>query len=342
MAAARWLASAGHRPWLIAPAGVVPARGETLSPRALPFLRQLGWEELLDASVALQGEGRFSIWGGPQLRTAPDDMPGLHLDRARLETVLAESLSAGVDRREVSVTALEHLPAGVRLHLSDGAQTEADAVLDCTGRGALSSGPAAERRRLDMLVAAFQLLPLPEDVEITVATLVEAVETGWWYVSPVPGNRMMAGLFSDSDLLPAGLTRDGALWAALARETLAIAPRLESLGLMEAMARTPPQIAPASTSLAMHLVEGRIVRAGDAAASLDPLGANGIATALWSGIKAAEAALALADGDNSPAQAYERSFLEGIYRHLSTQQALYASEPRFAAAPFWTRRQRRP
>lgn len=340
MAAARRLAMIGHRPLVVAPAGTVAGRGETLSQRAIPFLRQLGWDALLNASVALQSQGRFSIWGGPALRTAGDETHGLHLDRPRLEAVMRESLSASLEHREISVTALEHLPAGVRLHLSDGTQRDADAVLDCTGRVALSCGPAAERQRLDMLVAAFQVFPLPDDVEITVATLVEAVETGWWYLSPLPDNRMMVGLFSDSDLLPAGVTRDGALWAALARNTLAIAPHLESLGLLEAMVRTPPRIAPASTSLAMHLVEGRIVRAGDAAASLDPLGANGIATALWSGIRAADAALALTQGDPAPAQTYERIFLEGIYHHLSTQRALYANEPRFKEALFWTRRRR--
>ena len=115
-------------------------------------------------------------------------------------------------------------------------------------------------------------------------------------------------------------------------------PRLESLDLDTACASLSPQVAPAASIVPTHLVEGRVLRSGDAAASLDPLGANGLATALWSGIQAAEAALALIADDPAPALAYERAFLEGIAHHLSGQRTLYAAERRFTDAPFWSRR----
>ena len=95
----------------------------------------------------------------------------------------------------------------------------AAAAIDCTGRAALSSGAAAERRRLDRMVAAWRVLDLPDDAETAAATLVEAVELGWWYMSPIPGRRMMLGLFTDSDLLPSGVAQDGARWAGLAAGT---------------------------------------------------------------------------------------------------------------------------
>ncbi|RJF76227.1 NAD(P)/FAD-dependent oxidoreductase [Rhodopseudomonas palustris] len=344
LSAARRLLLVGHRPILISPDPAVPNRGETLSPKATTLLEALQWSHLLDADSALPGEGRFSVWGDATLRKAPDhEGLGYHLDRVQFERLMRTALLAGnVERISSSVTAMTHRPGGVELTLADGATISAAAAIDCTGRAALSSGAAAERRRLDRLVAAWRVLDLPDDADTAAATLVEAVELGWWYMSPLPGRRMMLGLFTDSDLLPTGVAQDGARWAGLAAGTHAIAPRLGSLGLDAVAAGAAPAMAPAASVTVSRLIEGRIVRAGDAAAALDPVGANGIATALWSGLHAAAAALALIRGEAGVASTYERDYLQGVSHQLATQRAMYASEPRFAAAPFWRRRQTEP
>jgi 2-polyprenyl-6-methoxyphenol hydroxylase-like FAD-dependent oxidoreductase len=339
MSAARRLAMAGHAPVLVAPFGEAPSRGETLSYKAERFIEALGGAGLLDAATALSGGGRFSIWGSSSLRQAGDENHGFHIDRSRLEQRMAQSLGeAGVERLALMASALEHLPSGVRVNLADGHVIEAPALIDCTGRTAISSGETANRRRLDRLVGAWRVLDLPDDAEAMAATLVEAVELGWWYMASMPGLRMMLGLFTDSDLLPAGASRNGALWAGLAGNTRAIAARLESLGLDTIAGNAPPEIAPAASVTVSRIFEGRILRAGDSAAALDPLGANGLATAFWSGINAADAALALIAGDPVPARAYEQAFLEGITNHLANQKAMYGAEQRFTDAPFWARR----
>ncbi|WP_022724404.1 NAD(P)/FAD-dependent oxidoreductase [Rhodopseudomonas sp. B29] len=339
LAAARSLALAGERPLLIAPPHDVASRGETLSPQALPLLEQLQLGEVVDANNALAGEGRFSVWGDGVLRRADDSAGrGLHLDRARFEQRMRELCDGMAERLDAAVSAMAHRPSGVVLTLADGRIIFAEVAIDCTGRAALSSGAASERRRLDRMVAAWRLLDLPDDAETAAATLIEAVELGWWYMAPLPGRRMMLGLFSDSDLLPRGLIQNGPLWARLAANTKAIAQRLMSLGLDQHLADAPPAMAPAATITVQHIVEGRILRAGDAAAALDPLGANGLATALWSGLAAAEAALGLVESNSAAAEAYERDYLAGIAHHLSTQRAMYQSEFRFADAPFWRRR----
>lgn len=344
LTAARRLMLAGHQPVLITPDPAVPNRGETLSPKASTLLEALRWGHLLDADSALPGEGRFSVWGDATLRKAPDQEGlGYHLDRVQFERLMRTALLADdVERISSSVTVMEHRPDGVELTLADGAVITVAAAIDCTGRAALSSGAAAGRRRLDRLIAAWRVLDLPDDADTAAATLVEAVELGWWYMSPLPGRRMMLGLFTDTDLLPTGVAQDGALWSGLAAGTHAIAPRLESLALDAVAADAAPAIAPAASVTVGRLTEGRIVRAGDAAAALDPVGANGLATALWSGLHAAAAALALAKGEASAAASYERDYLQGVTHQLATQRAMYASEPRFADAPFWRRRQTEP
>lgn len=338
MAAARRLTLAGHRPLLLAPQAEVPGRGETLSPKALPLLEQLGWAHLLDDGTAFAGEGRFSIWGNARLRRADDPHgAGYHLDRARFETAMAAELS-GFDRHIGTARALHHHPDGVVVTLADGSTIDAAVLIDATGRAALSSGPAAGRRRLDRLVALYGVVALPDDAELAPATLVEAVEMGWWYMAPVPGQRMMLGLFTDSDLVPKGAARNGTRWLDLVASTQGIAARIDSLGLADTLAACAPHSAAAASIVNAQLVEGRIIRAGDAAAALDPLAANGLATALWSGDAAAQAALALLDGDPREAETYERAYLFGIAGQLETQSSMYGAEGRFGAAEFWRRR----
>lgn len=338
MSAARALMLAGHEPVVIAPPGKVPARGETLSPRALPFLEKLGWESLLDGAAAIRGEGRFSVWGGVALRRAQgDEGLGFHVDRLLLETRMAASLE-GVLRVPQLVSGIEHRTDRVVIRLGNGEETSAPVAIDCTGRAALSSGGAANRRRLDKLVALWTVVALPDDVETLAATLVEAVALGWWYTSVLPGRRLMVGLFTDSDLLPGGASRRGFALNGLLADAPNTASRIESLGIEAALAAGVPEVSAAASVIGSRLVDGRILRAGDAAAATDPLGANGLATGIWSGMTAAEAALALLDGDGAAAERYEQSYLEGIARQLGSQLGLYAAERRFADAPFWSRR----
>lgn len=340
MSATRRLILVGHRPVLIAPEGLVPARGETLSSRAKPVLEKLGWLKLLDEAVAIPSGGRFSVWGTSRLnRSEADDEPGFHIDRPRLEARMAASLDqSGVTRHRHSVTRLEHQPDGVSVHLGNGQVVEVAAVIDCSGRAAVSSGENAKRRRVDRLVALWAVLDLADDVETLAATLVEAVELGWWYTSILPGRRLMVGFFTDSDLLPTGASRLGSPLGALLASAPNTATRIESLGLMAALTNCHREVSPAASVIGSSVVEGRILRAGDAAAATDPLGANGLAAAIWSGTMAGEAALALLNGDRGPAEDFERSYLEGIARQLASQTSLYAAETRFPNAPFWARR----
>jgi 2-polyprenyl-6-methoxyphenol hydroxylase-like FAD-dependent oxidoreductase len=341
MACARNLLRRGCRPLLIAPGHDVANRGETLSFRAFPYLESFDWLGLLDAETAIACQGRYSVWGGAALRRDTfhqEGASGWHIDRQRLEARMAESLDAdGIERLRSEARQLSRSPAHVVVDLADGSSIEAEFVVDCSGRASVTSGPETLLRRVDKLVACYAIFDLEADVEALPATLVEAVATGWWYMSMMPGDRILLGFFTDSDLLPAGLRKDMNLWADMASQTSAVSARLTSLGI-DVAGCAQLQFAPASTATMSKLIDHRIVRAGDAASALDPLGANGLATALWSGIQAAESVMGLFAQDDTASRQYERQFLEGIASYLVTQSAIYASEHRFPDAPFWRRR----
>lgn len=342
MACARTLMRQGIRPLLVGPRQDVATRGETLSFRASPSLATLGWLDLLDEETALPSQGHYSVWGSGALRRGSlhqEDMAGWHIDRPLLEARMAATLDAdGVERIFAEARELARSPTGVIVPLADGSLITTEFIVDCTGRCAITSGGDASPRRLDRLVACYSIFALDSDVESVAATLVEAVATGWWYMSMIPGGRMLVGFFTDSDLLPPGLRKDIQLWAGMASQTTVISARLASLGIDLTMA-AELEFASASTVTATRLIESRIVRAGDAASALDPLGANGLATALWSGVRAAESIARRILHDDAAAMAqYEQQFLQGIASHLAAQAALYASERRFPDASFWQRR----
>lgn len=341
MSCSRALMRRGCRPLVVAPSEDVANRGETLSFRARPYLETLEWMGLLDATTALESQGRYSVWGGAALRR---DVPhqegtsGWHIDRRQLESRMSASLATdGVERIIGEVRRLARSPDKILLELDDGSAIETEFVVDCTGRASITSGPESALRRLDKLIACYSIVSLDDDVEAVPATLVEAAASGWWYTTLIPGHRMLIAFFTDSDLLPPGLRKSMNVWNDMASQATAVSERAASLGI-DLTTSTHLHFAPASTVTASRLVEQRIIRAGDAASALDPLGANGLASALWSGIQAAESVAGLLARDRSSALRYEGQFLEGIASHLATQQAMYASERRFADAPFWQRR----
>jgi flavin-dependent dehydrogenase len=320
----------------------VPARGETLSPRAEALLARVGWEGLLRNDFAAPVTARYSAWGRPGLTRDDGRLHGglgWHVDRPRLEAAMADRLDAWrIGRVPGRVTRVERRSPGWAVHLASGEAIEAAEVIDCSGRAAVTT-PAAQRaaNRRDGLVAVYRSFPLG-DAEVAAAILVESVASGWWYSSVIPGGCLFVAYFTDADLMPAGLRHDGRIWAGLVRETDVTRQRLDSLRL--AFDAPPEGADTACTTIGAEIAGDGIVRAGDAAAAFDPLASNGLVTALWSGIHAAEAVLALRQGDPEPLAAYRAAFLDGISSYAAERTAIYGMERRFPRSLFWQRRHR--
>lgn len=136
----------------------------------------------------------------------------------------------------------------------------------------------------DHLAAAYSFLfqKKDSDVQPTYATLIEAVDTGWWYASFLPSGVLALNYYSDPDLMPKGLTSNLEDWNALISKTKHISHWIDDA---EFIIDSPPEIASAATrclSSATGIEDDAPWAAiGDAAASFDPLSAHGMMTALW-------------------------------------------------------------
>ncbi len=344
------LRQTGHSPLWIAPAqkaGDLP--GEHLSPAARPMLEEIGAARLLDAACHRPEQSVFSAWGSDQLAERSGivhlEGPGTVLERAAFERDLRKfAIAFDAHPVEAHLTGLHRDGAGWVLEVDDGARLGrcgARFILDGSGRAAVVAGihapDHAARFRADQLVALCTVLSQEKDtgVEPTRATLLETVPEGWWYATLLADGRLVLNFYTDPDLLPREVTRDADVFRVMLERTTYVGRWLRDA---EFSLDAPPDLVSAGTTwLAPATGEGWAA-IGDAAAAFDPLSSHGMTTALWTGIRGADAAAARLAGDARPLAAYAEKVGQGVQEFLQSRAAIYAEERRFEASPFWLRR----
>lgn len=335
------LGRAGLSPLWIAPTDDRERPGEHLAPAARPLLAGLGAEDLLAKPCHRPANATFSAWGCGRLRARPAmvhlEGPATVLDRRAFERDLAAAaVAAGAARHDVPLdraereTGLWRLHAGGRVHRSRF-------VIDATGRTAAVASRLAQRFRDGRLAALHVVLDqdAASDVVATPATLIEAVEQGWWYAALLADGRLALNHFSDPDLLPAHATRSSGPLRALLERTEHVGRWVQEARFL---ADRPPRLASAATAWLAPVAGDGWAAAGDAAAAFDPLSSHGMTTALWTATRAAGAALAALQGDGAPLGRYAAEVAAGVQRFLDSGRQVYRQEQRFAGSPFWQRR----
>lgn len=339
--AALTLAGTGYRVAVIAPPLEPGDRtGESLAASGVELLVELGLAEAFAAGPHRPANARFSAWGSALLAQS-NPIPhvgGLAyvLDRPAFDRMLRDAVERTGCAIDATVERARRCDDGWALHLAGGACMHARFAIDCSGRSAVVARGVGLRRRADRMIAAYAFLrQAGSDVDPTPATMIEAVEDGWWYATLLPDLRLCLAFFSDPDRLPRGITRDAQAWARMVAGAPSIARWLESA---EYTIVEPPRLASAATMWFEPVAGDGWAAAGDAAAAFDPLSSHGLTTALWSGRRAALAARALLEGDGLPLAGYADDVAVAIRSVIDARSSVYAHERRFAYAPFWMRR----
>jgi flavin-dependent dehydrogenase len=324
--------------------------GESLPPAVKPLLNELGALSLCHAGWSLISYGNQSAWGSPILGETdfihdPNGY-GWHVDRARFDAELrAVAAGAGAfvsertralriepasDRWLVTLKT----PAGLRNYRSRW-------MLDCTGRTASFARAQGARPivydRLIAVVAVFAEADARPAAggDRDSRTLVESSPDGWWYTSLVPRHRRIVAFHTDAATDVSRLARTPEGFISMLRSTRHISARIEDPGYRLA---GPLRIAAANTVCRTPAAGRGWFAAGDAAIAFDPLSSQGILTALYSGLKAAQALQDSMNGIPDAPLQYEQTLRNVLDAYLVNRDLFYGYESRWPDRPFWSRR----
>jgi flavin-dependent dehydrogenase len=325
--------------------------GEGLPPGARSLLEELGLAERFDKDNHRRSLGNVSAWGSMQL--AVTDFiwhpagHGYQLDRACFDAMLREAAAdKGANVRLTTRLSLFSAGDSKNRHKlllerrdSSAELVEASWLLDAGGStSTLSLRLGAQRYRLDTMVS-FALLFERSSATLCAdedsRTMVESVESGWWYSALLPSGCRLAVYLTDSDLVEAKTATNASGLLALLAQTRHIGPMLVANSYT---ATGRPQGLGAATASLDRSAGVRWLAVGDAAYSFDPLSSKGISQALYDGIRSARAIDSALSGDADKVHAHACLQRQIFHTYLEQRRDIYRQEMRWMSSPFWKRR----
>lgn len=318
-----------------------PRMGETLAATSAGVIDQLGIQDSFEIAYFPYVELAYSAWGSNMLNEHQSmkrrEGPGWFLDREKFDDWLWSEAKTTKHTRVVdSLRQFERDGDVWQLESRDGKHVTARFILDASGRSMVVGRRLSERMVVDQLTALYMFLDQAEDYLATEATLVEAVADGWWYSSVMEQGKMCLAYFCDADLFDKALMKNPRVWRAHLAESEFTSERVKSAGF-SCYGKMPKSTGANGARLKQFGGEGWLAT-GDAAMAFDPLSSHGITTALWSGRKAALAAMAVLDGDSALHTDYVETVEKGWQNYVQQHHMTYGREQRFQDSPFWQRR----
>lgn len=334
--------------------------GECLPPAARRILKRL---DLLDGlekpslankkDLYLENIGMQSYWGNEQVQIVdhlrnPDGF-GWHLNRQAFETHLRETaLQRGVNC--IWPVKLQdahyndhywHLTAKTTDELSKDKtfRFTAKFVIDASGRQSCFARKLGIGRLLyDKLIACWATLPNSETNKMST---ISAGELGWWYSAPLPSNKRVLTLQTDSDLIDRRSVKKSDQFIELASANRQMAKILErNEGKIEFH-----QTAAANTTRLCQVAGQQWVALGDAAMSLDPLSSQGMFNGMAGALQLTE--LIIGSGlmrhlNSTKTAQFQTDYtyqMDQIWGHyLKHKKIFYRQEMRWKESAFWKRR----
>ena len=357
-AAARLLASHGHRVVVLTRAPVRPPLAESLPPSVGKLLDRVGVRAPVDAADFVRATGNTVWWGSdePRVESFGAGSLGWQVRRDSFDALLlaeAERAGARILRRAV-VRDVAHgsgADAPCIIHYDLRGRQRAIAArwtLDCTGRAGLLA--RREWRRADpagrtlALVGVWQRRvgwPMLDD---ETHTLVESYPGGWAWSVPVSRSRRYVTAMVDPSLTSVRRSDAADSLATVYHVELAKAQRIGPLvrtSRPSARLTAAPFARDASSYDATRFAEAGILLVGDAASFVDPLSSYGIKKALSSAWLASVVVhTALVDESMQSAaldlyDARERAMCDALRRRFAELSRDVAGD---AATEFWRSR----
>jgi flavin-dependent dehydrogenase len=317
--------------------------GEHLQPSAVLQLRSIDSRSNLPLESHFASGGVEAYWGSE----TPNFMDyffhpgqqGLNLARPRFDADLARAceLCGATVLRDASLTRVLRGTRDWEIDIAVGRETRKHSVsviVDATGRAATFSRSQGAKIFADDRQIAVAVFANDSNDGINTRSLVETVEIGWWYHTPLGPTRSIFMLVTDANLLPRRAQSDlWAWWLDQLGRTAQLVQRFRDAG-------PPPRliIRSARSQRIDPMCGTGWIAVGDSAMAFDPLASQGIAKALHDGKRAAGHIAAHLGGDTSSLQRLALQFEREYDAYRAIRADYYRLEKRWPRSVFWHRR----
>ncbi|WP_298117079.1 tryptophan 7-halogenase [Flavobacterium sp.] len=332
--------------------------GECLAPAARRILKRLNLIEEFENKITTsekkiqqRNNGIQSYWGSEKVQITdslrnPDGF-GWQLNRKEFEIYLRESTQQriidcfwGYKLHHCQYENLHWILNFTTNNTpSETLTIKAKFVIDASGRQShFARKLGIEREVIDKLISCWATLT---NEEISKLSTISADELGWWYSAPLPNNKRVLALQTDSDLMErANLkSKDAFLQLALAN------PQMESI-----ISKNKHNIqfngTVSANSTKLFQVAGQQWAAlGDAAISFDPLSSQGMFNAMASALQLTDLLQEfeiINELNLKKQQQFQTTYtnqINQIWEHyLKHKRIFYSQELRWKDSEFWKRR----
>jgi len=325
-----------------------PKVGESLLPAVHRLLKRLGIvsiPNLMSKADYAPCLGNASAWGSEQWTYRNNffnpEGNGWHVNRAKFdETLRQEAKAIGVSFIESRVVNLTQKETGYTLQLSTqnhllNTPITTKWLIDATGRASKIS----RLLQLKKQVFSHQMAAIGwfDNLDLSdFTTKIKSVENGWWYTAALPQKRRVVVFHSLLNQITTFVHQPTLFIKAF--NDAALLPYPIDIGQLT----TSLKAEKANVEKLPSKFPKNFFAVGDAIFSFDPLASQGVFFALYSGIKAAEAILAIqqaAQNEDSVIKHYYQQ-IEAVFQHnQKTRKYFYHSETRFKRMPYWEQQQ---
>lgn len=319
--------------------------GESLSSGVRSTLEYLGVWDDFSATQKLAPFYSHVTWGSDTKKQTgymfTAQGAGWGLDRIALERLLSDEFVARGGELQLDsqvVTCVRQKARGWKVEIKSCDQKLQTIfckyIIDASGRrGVMRTNLNLALTVYDRLIGVGCIGEISAESQLPVENQVEACEYGWWYVSPMPNNRVSVVLMSDPDIVNKMQACHPDVWKALLAQISNLGDVVKGAKFSE-----KPRSFPCYSSY-LNAAGGKDwVAVGDAVASYDPISSSGIPRALASGIHGAFIAVDSLFSRGELLSTYAQAIEQDFRQYLQTQWQYYQRETRWPDAVFWARR----
>jgi flavin-dependent dehydrogenase len=311
-----------------------PRFGEIAPPDLRAALTRIGLDHLTCPPYGRDAPELVSVWGGDQPLSRNHLMSpygaALHLDRQKFDEALAYAArDAGADLRlGCGARFMRQTEGGHLVQLRENPNVRANVAILATGRSGQNVGLPYSRCHLDNQIGVAAHFALPER-DFETRTLVEAVPSGWFYLSVLPSETAVAILVTSAPLVPRGRNSRLRWWLEALARTKLIRAALQGCRIPQTLS-----VCDARGSYASRGGGENWLAIGDARIAPDPLSGQGIHWAIDDACSAIE--LLKDSGLREVTNKMHTRTVREVEQYQADRLQAYSRERRFQSDPYWT------